>query len=58
MRDTKELLDFEIYPKLDRAEAVKDRDSHQRDQSILHGVSLFGGAFLSMDRTVTGQRTT
>ena len=24
MKDTKELLDFEIYPHLDRAEAVKD----------------------------------
>ena len=24
MKDTKELLDFEIYPNLDRAETVKD----------------------------------
>ena len=24
MRDTKDILDFDIYPNLDRAEAVKD----------------------------------
>ena len=35
MKDTKELLDFDIYPSLDKAEAVRDLNPQDRGKYYL-----------------------
>jgi hypothetical protein len=35
MKDTKELLDFDIYPNLDKAEAVRDLNPQDRGKYYL-----------------------
>ncbi len=52
MRDTRDLLDFDIYPNLDRAEAVKDFNPQDKGKYYLLTCSQCGKqeAFLYKDR--------
>ena len=42
MKDTEELLDFEIYPYLDRAETVKDLNPQDKGKYYLLTCPKFG----------------